>query len=135
MPEIGFQIDVPGSDFAFPRSYVNQMGLRTNGFIVTWADNQVTLLEPTVGLYYIVLIVDERIWPWSSNRYTLGYWFRQLYYVVPPVPTHNPAGAVVSWETSINDNTNVVMVDPFLLGTPATDYPLPPGPDDYWMQF
>jgi hypothetical protein len=132
MPEIGFQINVPNGDFAFDRAYAFEIGLRSSGFTVTWVDNQVTLLEPTVGAYYIVLIVDERIWQWSSNVYTLGFFFRQLYYVVPPVPTHNPAGAVVSWETALNHPRPIIMVDPFLTSTTPLYHPLPPAPADWW---
>lgn len=130
---IGSIFYAPGAKFAFPRSYLYGFSIRMNtvptqvGRVFTFVDGSNPNLRYTV-------IVQQEVYDWSSNRYTLDFVLEETYYQFLPNMTKNPLNGCLELLYDQVDERPYTMFSPFCAVFPTRyRYPYPPAPPGYWL--
>jgi len=133
MAVIGTITCSPSAKFAFPRSYVEMVGLRAGYATAIWSGRSVDLIEPISGAIYWRTVFNERFWDWSSNRYTLDFAVEECYYFEAGTGNHIPLNIFVWWSQHPVTLATMIETSPFT-GQPYS-YPqsLPSSPGGYWF--
>lgn len=124
---------VNGAKFAFPRSYVQTIRIRSGTAQAFWSDNVMSLQPVGGGLPYWTLVFDPDFWGWSSNKRTLDYVLSDAYYQVWPDPTHNNLPIQLWWVHDGNINAMVLDCAAFGSGSFFNYKSTPPAPPGYWL--
>lgn len=74
----------PSPHFAAPRSYFQGIDFNLSGYIITQIDNVYFWDNPGAPFDHWRIEVDERVYDWSSNRYTLDFVIVHFDLFIPP---------------------------------------------------
>jgi len=77
----------PSGQFSIPRQYIRGIAFNLSGYNITEAVNVYTWTNPGPPFDQWTIIVDERIWFWTSNSYTLDYAIADFSLHIPLVGT------------------------------------------------
>lgn len=129
---IGTIVYSPAPRFAFPRSYVKQIHMRTNNDNIPFMVGDLITI-PSINFPNITQYIrlKPQFIPWHSNRVTLDWLVQDWYYVIAPNPTQNPYGGGLSYEYDSSVQTHVLK---FTTDSPntSTRFVLSPAPLNYW---
>lgn len=132
MGVIGTISGYPSNKFAFPRSYITRVGVRSGPAAAIWTDNQVDLVNLSTGALYWTTIFWDTFWTWSSNRYTLDYIVSDCFYFPTPLSPPTPLDVIVVYETDPTTFEGIITVSPFAGQPMLFTHPTPPSPTDFW---
>lgn len=121
-----------GAKFSFPRSYIPTFNVRVNTPVTDLGTGEFTFPDGSVPGRHYHIVIFEKFYPWSSNKYTMDFVIEQSYYVTDPSPTETPMPFTLIFAPT-SDGVNGLFFFPF--GAPFTDnniFLLPPAPPDYW---
>lgn len=122
-----------GAKYSFNRSYLAQIIIsRCGPHNLIHNDNEF-IIDITVPFpHFYVIRFEEKVYEWSSNTYTMDFCLTDVYYVIPPSPTQNPANGVLRITAGINISRWALRFD--IAG--CTDDPIPfalqGNPADWW---
>lgn len=132
MAVIGTKTCFPQAKFAFPRSYILDVGVRAGAATAIWSGRQVDLVNSTTGVLFWRTVFAEKFWPWSSNRYTLDYVAEECYYFPTIVSPPTPLNVRIWYETHPVTFNPMVVISPFAAQPFLYSTPTLPAPSSYW---
>jgi hypothetical protein len=130
---IGAGVYSPQSKFSFPRSYVRGISLEVVANGITMVGDTITFINPSLPSQHFTVVIDPRVFPWSSNGYTLDYVISESYYQNDPDPTEFPMSFALSYFMPAA-RAPYLNFQPFQLNFAQKHYfDLPLAPPGYWL--
>jgi len=96
-------------------------------------DNVLTFINTGTPSQHFTVVIDPRVFAWSSNAYSLDFVIEDSYYQNDPDPTHYPMDFALSYFFP-EPRSPYVNFQPFGLSFPDKtffDFELPP--PGYWL--
>lgn len=130
---IGTVNGYPSDKFAFPRSYVRSVGVRSGTALAIWTDNRMDLTDPSTGVTYWTYVFKPEFWAWSSNRWTLDWILEESYYIPFVGSPKVPLNVVCIWVYEVGQFYPTIEVNPFPGQPFLNQHVLQGAPPDYWL--
>jgi len=122
----------PSDKFAFPRSYAYLLTTVGDSNDVEVDGDTITMFISRPLNYGIVYVLNDFIWPWSSNRYTLDFVVYDCWWFFGTDGVHHPQAFTVNyWQRAPLGINSISIIQP-LAGTFEALIPLPHQPPGYW---
>lgn len=122
----------PQCKFWFPRSYLKGVQVSDYEANISWDVNVATVTLTIPVTYYHVFVFNPILWDWNSNTYSLDYILEDMYYFVPPDPTHIQTPVDIAWVNGPPPIGSYIRVAIPAAPLNLPIHLLPPGPSNWW---
>jgi len=130
---IGTGFYSPQAKFWFRRSYLRGFSLEVTASGIAIAGNVITFINPGLPSQHFTIVIEPRVFAWSSNAYSLDFIVSESYYQNDPDPTHYPMDFALSYFFP-EPHAPYVNFQPFGISFPdKTFFDFDLQPSGYWQ--
>lgn len=129
---IGVVTGQPTQKFAFPRSYIDGISIKSGVAVPVWASNRMDLWDTAFTSVYWSLYFKYDFWEWSSNRWTIDYVLEHAWYGSSDPATGSPLPVYCTYKVLGDPPKKYIEVAAFGLGSENYEHLLPTANQPYW---
>ena len=130
---IGTGVYSPQAKFWFKRSYIRGISLEVTALDIAIAANVITFRNNATPNQFFTIVIDSRIFAWTSNSYSLDFVVEESYYQNGAGGTQLPMDFALSYFFP-EPHAPYLNFQPFGLSFPdKTFFDLPLAPSGYWL--